>query len=219
MADSKRFKSPKPDLGLEAALWAEGRLQVCGVDEAGRGPLAGPVVSAAVVFPPHSDLEKMGLSGLNDSKKLSPGVRAVLDGVIRVQALAVGVGVVSPQEIDRINIRQAALLSMSQAISLVPVPDYVLVDGRDWPEGLALPGEAIVRGDGRSATIAAASVVAKVHRDKIMACLAEQYPAYGWERNRGYPTKEHLKALQKEGVTEQHRLSFAPVARVLSLSR
>jgi ribonuclease HII len=209
-------ESSRPDLHLESALWAERYLSVCGVDEVGRGPLAGPVVSAAVIFPPHIDLDSSGLSQLNDSKKLSVRIREELLPVIRSQALAVGLGIVSPRQIDRINIRNASLLAMVKAVANLPVrPDYMLVDGRDLPDDLPGPGRAVIRGDGISATIAAASVVAKVHRDEIMVRLAKQFPAYGWDRNRGYPTREHRTALLKEGVTEHHRHSFAPVRKAM----
>ncbi|MBF0455457.1 MAG: ribonuclease HII [Magnetococcales bacterium] len=212
--------STRPDLHLESALWAEGCRFVCGVDEVGRGPLAGPVVSAAVIFPPHLDLVSSGLSALNDSKKLSPTQRNRLLPIIQASALSVGIALVSPQEIDRINIRKASLLAMEKALSHLTVdPDYVLVDGRDWPPGLTCRGEAVIRGDGVSATIAAASVVAKVHRDSLMAELAGVYPGYGWERNQGYPTREHRQALLDSGVTEVHRRSFRPVREALERCR
>jgi ribonuclease HII len=213
-------KQVRPDLQIESTLWADSRFLVCGVDEVGRGPLAGPVVSAAVVFPAHIDLKASGLSGLDDSKKLTPSKRAELLPLIRSQALAVGLGIVSPREIDRINIRNASLLAMVQAVAdLSLTPDYILVDGRDLPDGLPASGQAIIRGDGISVTIAAASVIAKVHRDGIMAQLAEHCPAYGWDHNQGYPTKEHRDAILIAGVTEHHRYSFAPVKKAMEKNR
>jgi ribonuclease HII len=201
-----------PDLHLESALWAEDYSLVCGVDEAGRGPLAGPVVAAAVVFPPNIDLKVAGLDGLNDSKKLTPVKRKKLLPIIHDKALSVGVGIVSPRQIDEINIRMASLLAMVMAIKNLSIsPDYVLVDGRDIPDDLTIASRAIIGGDAISSTIAAGSVVAKVNRDNIMAELAQQFPNYGWERNQGYPTKEHREALLSHGVTQHHRYSFAPV--------
>jgi ribonuclease HII len=206
---------PRPDLHLESALWADSYSLVCGVDEVGRGPLAGPVVAAAVIFPANIDLAESGLCGLNDSKKLTPKQRVNLLPIINSQALCVAIGIVSPREIDEINIRNASLLAMVKAVFGLSVqPDYALVDGRDVPDGFP-PGQAVVRGDSISATIAAASVVAKVHRDNIMAELSKQFPAYGWERNQGYPTKEHREALLSAGVTNHHRYSFAPVKKAM----
>jgi ribonuclease HII len=205
-----------PTLELESTLWAGHYRLVCGVDEVGRGPLAGPVVAAAVIFSPQIDLIGTGLVGLNDSKKLSPKKRLELLPLIRSHALGVGVGLVSVEEIDEINIRQAALLAMTKAVAQISLPvDYVLVDGRDWPPGIQAPGESVIRGDGKSVTIAAASIVAKVHRDKIMSQLAQLYPDYGWERNRGYPTQEHRNALLSHGITPHHRTSFAPVKKAM----
>ncbi|MBF0446826.1 MAG: ribonuclease HII [Magnetococcales bacterium] len=208
-----------PDFQLEQALWADGFQRVAGVDEVGRGPLAGPVVSAAVVFPSHLDLLASGLALLNDSKKVSPTQRERLVPDIRKQALCVGVGVVPPRRIDQINIRQAALQSMLEALTDLSVsPDFVLIDGRDLPVGLRCPGRAVIQGDRISASIAAASVVAKVYRDQIMSELAQIHPEYGWQTNQGYPTKTHRDALEKYGITEHHRLSFSPVKKLLSCS-
>ncbi|MBF0358985.1 MAG: ribonuclease HII [Magnetococcales bacterium] len=205
----------RPDLHLESALWAGPYRLVCGVDEVGRGPLAGPVVAAAVIFPSDIDIEGCGLCALDDSKKLTKKQRLNLLPIITSQAVSVAIGIVSPREIDKINIRNASLLAMVKAVSALSVkPDYVLVDGRDMPEGLPI-GQAVIRGDSISVTIAAASVVAKVNRDAIMAKLSKEFPAYGWERNQGYPTKEHRDALLSAGVTNHHRYSFAPVKKAM----
>ncbi|MBF0380040.1 MAG: ribonuclease HII [Magnetococcales bacterium] len=209
-----------PDLHLESALWAEDYHLVCGVDEAGRGPLAGPVVAAAVIFPPYIDLNSQGLESLNDSKKLTPAKREKLLPIIHKKAITVGVGTVSPRQIDEINIRMASLLAMELAIKdLSSSPDYVLVDGRDIPYDLKIKSSAVISGDAISSTIAAASVVAKVNRDKIMAELARHFPDYGWQRNQGYPTKEHREALKNHGVTEHHRYSFTPVKLAMAAEK
>ncbi|MBF0444605.1 MAG: ribonuclease HII [Magnetococcales bacterium] len=211
---------PHPDLHLESALWADDYSMVCGVDEAGRGPLAGPVVAAAVVFPPHIDLKVAGLDGLNDSKKLTSLKRKKLLPIIHDKAICVGVGIVSPRQIDKINIRMASLLAMVMAVdNLTNLPDYVLIDGRDIPDDLTIASRAIIGGDATSSTIAAASVVAKVNRDNIMAELATQFPGYGWERNQGYPTKEHREALLSLGATQYHRYSFAPVKLAMAAGK
>ena len=211
-----KSESPGPDLSLESSLWSQGHRLVCGVDEVGRGPLAGPVVAAAVLFTSELDPAAPWLARLDDSKKLKPAQRQQPVPEINAHALGVGIGIVSPQEIDRINIRQAALSAMAQAVAKLPqTPDYALVDGRDLPEALSIPAQAVIGGDARSIAIAAASIVAKVHRDGIMAALAREHPAYGWERNQGYPTKEHRDALLSFGVTQHHRRSFGPVKKAL----
>jgi ribonuclease HII len=193
-------------LALRKRLIAAGALCVAGVDEVGVGPLAGPVVAAAVVLP-----ERPRLPGLDDSKRLSRDARERLALEIHAQAIAVAVAEVSVEEIDRRNIYQASLLAMQQAVAaLDPQPDHVLVDARRIP-GIASAQTAIVGGDGLDASIAAASIVAKVHRDAIMARLDEQYPGYGFGRHMGYGTPEHLSALQRLGATPIHRRSFAPV--------
>lgn len=213
---TRKIVDVKPlGLHLESKLWQDGFALVCGVDEVGRGPLSGPVVAAAVVFP-QGVLLSGDLTGLDDSKKLSAVIRQALVPKIMRVALGVGVGSASVEEIDRINIRRAALLAMQRAIGSLPVsPDFVLVDGRDGIDGLTCPCQAVVGGDSQSATIAAASVVAKEHRDALMRALSLDYPGYGWEKNCGYPTRAHKQALVDYGVTRHHRCSFAPVRAIL----
>jgi ribonuclease HII len=190
-------------------LFESGARRVAGVDEAGVGPLAGPVVAAAVVLP-----EEPELPGLDDSKKLAPATRERLADAIRHQALEWAVGEVWPEEIDRLNIYHASLLSMRRAVeALSRHPDHVLVDARTIP-GIRAPQTPLVRGDARDACIAAASIVAKVHRDAIMERLDARYPAYGFARNKGYPTPQHIDALRRVGASAVHRRSFAPVARL-----
>jgi ribonuclease HII len=180
---------------------------IVGVDEAGRGPLAGPVVAAAVILCPG------GINGLDDSKKLSAARRAVLDNSIRSRC-RFGIGQCNEREIDALNILQATLLAMMRAVASLGQPfDRILVDGNrlpDWP----WQAQAIVGGDAIHPAISAASIVAKEHRDRIMRSAAKDYPHYGWERNMGYGTREHLAALKQYGPSPLHRKSFAPVAQV-----
>jgi ribonuclease HII len=193
-----------PDLSREARL---GRL-VAGIDEVGRGPLAGPVVAAAVILDP-ADLPAE-LDGLDDSKRLTEAARNRYAAVIR-RVARVGIGAASVAEIDRLNILEASLLAMTRAVAALRlIPDAALVDGNRAPR-LACPVQTLVGGDRLSLSIAAASVVAKVARDRGMARLARRYAGYGWDRNAGYPTAEHRAALLTHGVTPHHRLSFAPV--------
>ncbi|MBF0418404.1 MAG: ribonuclease HII [Magnetococcales bacterium] len=219
----------RPGLDLEQELLATGLTHICGVDEAGRGPLCGPVVAAAVILPPFRALPP-SLSDIDDSKRLTATQRERLAAVIRAEALALGLGISDAQEIDRLNIRRATLLAMSRAVTALRppsegtcedgkgvMPGFVLVDGRDLPPGLPCTARAVVKGDQQSASIAAAAILAKTHRDGLMAALAETYPGYGWERNAGYPTQEHLAALERLGVTPAHRRSYGPVARLLAL--
>ncbi len=208
-----------PDLSRELALGsAAGRL-ICGVDEVGRGPLAGPVVAAAVILPPRG-LPAALAARINDSKALSPKARQALDPGIREHALAFAIGVASVAEIDAINILQAALLAMERAVAgLSPAPHHALIDGNKLPKRLACGATAVVKGDSLSLSIAAASIIAKVFRDKEMERLSHEFPAYGWARNAGYGTAEHLAALKRHGATPHHRTSFGPVREVLSISR
>ena len=183
---------------------------VAGVDEAGRGPLAGPVVAAAVIL----DRKRIP-KGIDDSKQLQPDARAEAYGRILDVALAVGVGEASVDEIDLVNIRQATHLAMARAIrALALAPLFALVDGNDAP-ALPCPCDVIVDGDARSVSIAAASIVAKVTRDRMMVALHENFPGYGWRRNKGYGTDEHLSALARLGPCLHHRRSFAPVHNIL----
>src|ERR1043166_4158023 len=183
---------------------------ICGVDEAGRGPLAGPVVAAAVIFE-----RKRIPKGLNDSKQLSAEDREELYPRILEMALAVGVGEASVDEIDLVNIRQATHLAMARAVrALATAPMFALVDGNDAP---ALPCrcDTLVDGDAKSVSIAAASIIAKVTRDRMMRALHEQFPGYGWFTNKGYSTEEHILALNRLGPCVHHRRSFAPVYQIL----
>ena len=183
---------------------------ICGVDEAGRGPLAGPVVAAAVILN-----RKKTPKGLNDSKQLTPEDREELFPRIMDMAVAVGVGEASVDEIDLINIRQATHLAMARAVrALAIAADFALVDGNDAP-ALPCPCDTIIDGDARSVSIAAASIIAKVTRDRMMAALHEAHPGYGWITNKGYSTEEHLEALNRLGPCIHHRRSFAPVHRLL----
>ena len=185
----------------------EGR--ACGVDEAGRGPLAGPVVAAAVILDPLNPI-----SGLNDSKKLSAKRRDALAVEIRAKALAWSVAEASVEEIDRINILQASLLAMRRAVEGLKIaPEKALIDGNRCPP-LACPAEAVVGGDGKVASIAAASILAKTVRDAGMLVLHAEYPMYGFDRHMGYPTALHLQALREHGPSPVHRRSYAPVAQL-----
>jgi ribonuclease HII len=189
-----------PNYRLERAA---GCSPVAGIDEAGRGPLAGPVVAAAVV--------------LDDSKVLEREEREDLFGLIPSYAM-IGVGEASVDEIDSINILQASLLAMRRALEALPtVPAMALIDGNQLP-ALPCPAQAVIGGDGRSLSIAAASIIAKVTRDRLMNTLAEQHPGYGWETNVGYGTPEHLQALVRLGATPHHRRSFRPVYELLSIT-
>lgn len=191
-----------------ALLWLEGL--VAGVDEAGRGPLAGPVVAAAVIL----DLTRP-IEGLNDSKKLSEKARERLAIEIREKALAWAIAEASPAEIDRVNILQATFLAMRRAVeALATIPESACIDGNKVPPGLACPAEAVVKGDGKIAAIAAASILAKTHRDALMRALADEYPQYGFDQHMGYPTPAHFAALAAHGASPVHRRSFAPVAQL-----
>lgn len=199
-----------PDFTLEARLHAEGARRVAGVDEVGRGPLAGPVVAAAVILFPCAIPP-----GLDDSKRIKPAVRVRLAKEVRLSA-HIALGAASVEEIDRINILQATYLAMCRAVAALPVtPDAVLVDGKRAPPDLPCRAEPVLRGDGRSLSIAAASIVAKVNRDATMVDLAQQHPHYGWATNMGYGTAEHMMGLKRHGPTPIHRRSFRPVYNML----
>ncbi|MBI2309159.1 MAG: ribonuclease HII [Rhodocyclales bacterium] len=196
---------------MTSLLWPDaGAGPVAGIDEAGRGPLAGPVVAAAVILDPARPI-----AGLNDSKKLSEAARERLALEIREKALAWAIAEASAAEIDRINILQATFLAMRRAAEALAVaPVLAQVDGNKVPPGLPCDGEAVVKGDGKIAAIAAASILAKTHRDALMRELALAHPEYGFERHMGYPTPAHFAALQAHGPCAAHRRSFAPVAQL-----
>ena len=199
-----------PDLQIERHHQAAGRRRVAGLDEAGRGCLAGPVVAAAVVLPPGTEIP-----GLDDSKKLSPAARQSLVPVIRRRALAVGVGACSPAEVDCLNVLWASMEAMRRAVQALwspdgtpLVPDVLLVDGnREIPDA-PWPQETVVKGDGRSLSVAAASVIAKTTRDEVMVRLDAAFPVYGWAGHKGYPTAAHYAALAEHGPSPHHRRSF-----------
>ena len=179
-----------------------------GVDEVGRGPLAGPVVACAIVMPP----DRRAIAGVNDSKQLDAATRVDLAGRIREHALAIGLGAASPREIDRINIYHATVLAMRRALARIPVrlgatPHHVLVDGKPL-RTLGHVHTAIVKGDAKCYAIACASIVAKVTRDRLMTALAVRHAGFGWERNSGYGTAEHRRAIDERGLTRHHRISF-----------
>jgi ribonuclease HII len=208
-------RQPPPSLERERALWVEGGGLVAGIDEAGRGPLAGPVVAAAVVFPAFY----RAIRGVRDSKLLTPAARVRLAVLVRKRALAVGVGAASVHEIDSLNIRRATILAMRRALDRLSVrPVHILVDGVPCPE-LGCPHEAIVDGDALCHSIAAASIIAKTVRDRLMQRLAQYHPVYAWVTNKGYGTPEHLAALAEHGFTAHHRKSFAPVLQLELIAR
>lgn len=198
------------DFTNETNLILRGHVRVVGVDEVGRGPLAGPVTAAAVWLDPEAVPE-----GINDSKVLTARKREDLARQIE-ETCDVSIAHATVDEIDRMNILGASMEAMRRAIAGLRLqPDAALIDGHRVPDGLPFPAEALVKGDARCLSIAAASIVAKVARDKLMVELAQQYPGYGWERNAGYGTKEHQCALRDLGVTPHHRRSFAPVRNIL----
>lgn len=200
----------KPDFSFEQAAQARGFLQIAGVDEVGRGPLAGPVVAAAVILDP-----AIIPAGLNDSKKLTAKKRdALYDELLAVADVSIAEATVA--EIDTHNILRASHIAMVRAVAgLRKTADYALIDGNMVPRDLVIPSETIIKGDGRSLSIAAASVVAKVWRDRHMVALAQQHPHYGWENNAGYPTAQHKLGLEQFGVSEHHRRSFKPIHNIL----
>lgn len=188
---------------LENEIYAEGFSLICGVDEAGRGPLAGPVYAAAVILPRDAVIE-----GLNDSKKLTEKKREALFDVITERALTYGIASASVEEIEKLNILNATFLAMNRAIDkLDPAPELALIDG-NRSTGIAMPSRCVVKGDSRCADIAAASILAKVSRDRYMLTLAEKYPQYHFEQHKGYGTKLHYEALKEYGPSPEHRPSF-----------
>lgn len=189
---------------------AQGHLRVAGLDEVGRGPLAGPVVAAAVVLDPENIPE-----GLNDSKQMTAKRRLALSETLH-EVADVAIGEASVREIEEHNILRASHIAMVRALANLKSPaDYALIDGNMVPKGMNIPAATVVKGDTKSLSIAAASIVAKVWRDNLMMALAQQHPGYGWETNAGYPTKEHKARLKSHGVTLHHRRTFAPVHNIL----
>lgn len=198
-------RSPRDKEATLPARLDPSRLEA-GCDEAGRGCLAGPVVAAAVILPPD-----LIIPGLDDSKKLTPDRRAALREIIIEKALAYAVAAVSPEEIDRINILQASFVAMTRAVEALEVtPEHLLIDGNRFRSTTTIPHTCVVKGDGKIASIAAASILAKTTRDAYMSDLAKAYPHYGWEDNAGYPSPHHLSALHQYGLTPHHRRSFGP---------
>ena len=195
---------------IERSLLAQGYSTVAGTDEVGRGPLAGPVVAACVVLPLDCDYQIF-----QDSKKISEKVRKELVITLTDIDAMIGVGIVSPEEIDRINILQASLLAMKKAVEQLPVtPDFLLVDGK-FKVPMALAQQPLIKGDSRSASIAAASIVAKVTRDEMMIAFHKQYPIYNFKQHKGYPTAEHRRIIKEHGPCAIHRRSFKPVSECL----
>jgi ribonuclease HII len=191
-------------LNFERLLWKSGIRAIAGVDEVGVGPLAGPVVAAAVIFPSNTEI-----AGVDDSKRLDPAQRLELETAIRRSAAAIGIGAAEVGEIDNLNIYHAALLAMRRAVEQLPLkPEHLLVDARTIP-GLAIPQNAFNKGDGINFSIAAASIIAKTHRDRLMERLETQYPGYGFAQHKGYGTPEHQNAIRELGPCPIHRLSFA----------
>lgn len=193
-----------PDYSYENNAVLKGYEYVCGVDEAGRGPLAGPVCAAAVILPEGTVIE-----GLDDSKKLSEKKRELLFDVIKEKATAFGIAFASVEEIEEFNILGATYLAMTRAVEQLSVkPDYVLIDGNRFPPQIKTDGECVIKGDAKSMSIAAASILAKVTRDRLLLEYAEKYPQYGFEKHKGYGTKLHVEAIKEFGITEIHRPSF-----------
>jgi ribonuclease HII len=204
-------RSPEPDMwAFEKKARKSGFSNIAGVDEAGRGPLAGPVVSAAVILP-----NSFPTAGITDSKKLTPQKRDLMFRHISRHALAIGIGIVDPEEIDRINILQASLLSMKMSVdNLNPLPDCLLIDGI-FKISSDLTQQAIKKGDSLSISIASASIIAKVTRDRLMKKYHQQYPLFDFQRNKGYPTKSHKKLIQLHGCCPIHRKTFKGVKEYL----
>lgn len=197
-------------LSKERKLWDNGFRFIAGVDEAGRGPLAGPVVAAAVVIEPGKDLP-----GIRDSKKMNENQRHEAYSIILNNSLAIAVCAASVGVIDRMNILKATMYAMRRTVMRLKLPvDYVLIDGNRYPDGLEIPGESIVGGDGLCRSIAAASIIAKVTRDRLMRRLDRFYPQYKWSKNKGYGTPEHLHGISEFGPSVHHRFSFSPIRQI-----
>ncbi|MBO4733726.1 MAG: ribonuclease HII [Clostridia bacterium] len=193
-----------PDFSLENKAKENGYKFICGVDEAGRGPLAGPVCAAAVILPDVVEIE-----GLNDSKKLSEKKREALYDVITNEALAYSVAYGTLEEIERLNILNATFLAMNRAIDGLSIkPDFALIDGNRAPKDIKIPCKTVVKGDSKSSSVAAASILAKVTRDRLLIEYDKKYPQYNFKKHKGYGTKEHYEAIEKYGISEVHRRSF-----------
>ncbi|MBN8199572.1 ribonuclease HII [Bacillus sp. NTK034] len=210
LQQKKIFEKHKEMTRYEVRYRSQGFQFIAGIDEVGRGPLAGPVVAAAVILP-----EDFCLPGLDDSKKVPERRREEFFETIKAKAEAVSIGIIEPEEIDRINIFEATKKAMLSAIEgLNPKPDFLLVDAVKLLT--PYPMEAIIKGDGKSISIAAASIIAKVTRDRMMAEIGAEFPQYGFEKNMGYGTKEHLEAIKNHGISSYHRKSFAPIKDLIS---
>lgn len=197
-------------LAYEKELYSEGIEYIAGTDEAGRGPLAGPVVAAAVILP-----KNMIITGVNDSKQLTEKKRDELFNIINEKALAVGIAFVDNNKIDEINILEASRLAMMEAIKKLKIkPQYVLSDA--MPMNIDIPVKPIIKGDALSESIAAASIIAKVTRDRFMDEMDLKYPNYGFKKHKGYPTKDHIEAIKKYGITDIHRKTFKPIKTMLN---
>lgn len=204
------FDIERDPLYFEREARASGFCRIAGLDEAGRGPLAGPVVAAAVMLPPD-----VTIPGVNDSKQVPEAERDRLYDIILEQSVSHGIGIVDERTIDEVNIYQATIIAMRKALHPIdPPPDYLLIDAMTLPE-VAIPQKPLVRGDARSHTIAAASIIAKVTRDRIMRDLHEKFPEYNFKKHKGYGTKEHLSLILKHGPCEAHRRSFQPISEML----
>lgn len=208
-SDRSSSKDPKTMYEFESKCLKDGYSHIAGCDEVGRGPLAGPLVAAAVVLDPDFEIE-----GLNDSKKLSEKKRLALFKAIKQHALAYKVVFLNRESVDELNVYKASQVAMTEAVQALKHVDYVLSDALPLPE-IKCPVESIVKGDSKSASIAAASILAKVERDLFMVELSKSFPEYGFEKHKGYPTKEHLKALKTHGVTPYHRRTYAPVRKII----
>lgn len=196
-------------------LFINGRKLIAGIDEAGRGPLAGPVVAAAVIFPDLKISDELR-SNLNDSKKLTAKKREYLFDLLNNSSAIIGCGQASVEEIDSLNILHATFLAMERAVKNLNIkPNYCLVDGNKLPKNLPCPAQYLIKGDALSLSISAASIIAKVSRDKLMNDLSQKFKFYKWDKNAGYGTKDHLDAMEKYGICEHHRKSFAPVKKFL----
>ncbi|PSB22211.1 ribonuclease HII [Phormidesmis priestleyi ULC007] len=200
-----------PGLEVEQAFWQQGQLRIAGVDEVGLGSLCGPIVAAAVLLPAHCPM----IAGVRDSKLLSAAQRDRLFTQILNQATSVGVGIATVAEIEQFNVLRASHLAMQRSLRRIAPIDHALIDGREIKKADLGAHTAIVDGDASSYAIACASIIAKVRRDRFLKRLAKRHPGYGWERNAGYGTKEHLNAIEKLGITPFHRRSYAPIQKAL----